>query len=65
MKNIYEVSYHGLWLGGVAIVIADSEEEAIELVNQDSATVAFTNITTKVIQKGYAKGVLYNDNGDY
>lgn len=60
-KRVFQVTYAGLWLGGVAIVRAASEEDAIALVGADSASVNFKNVIAVEI-KG---DILYNDCGDY
>ncbi len=62
--NFYEISYKGLWLGGIAVVAADSEAEAIELVRADPGTCGFSDVAVKqILVPGPC--VLYNDNGDY
>jgi hypothetical protein len=60
----YKVLYDGLCLGGVAIVLAYTEQEAIGLVSKDSKTCDFENV--RVAELIHEPGaVLYNDNGDY
>jgi hypothetical protein len=66
--NFYRVTYPGRYLGATAIVAADSEEEAIELVNSDPRT--HDGHDGKVAMKVFhipvpGACVLYNDNGDY
>lgn len=31
-KNVYEAHHHGVWLSGVSIVVADTEDQAMELL---------------------------------
>lgn len=57
----YEVTYDGLWLGGSAVVIAESTEDALRLVEDDYRTINFKNATVTEI----SGPVLYNDSGDY
>lgn len=65
-KQIYEVRYEGVYLGGAAIVLADSETEAIGLVATHANTQSFFNPTTKLVTADFDNAaVLYNDNGDY
>lgn len=61
--KLFVVNYKGLWLGGKAIVWADTEDQAIELVRQDPNTQEFTNISVEEIPPGTV--VIHNDNGDY
>ena len=61
MKKIYEVCYSGLWLGGHAIVCAESAEEAKLLIENDPSTVEFKNVVVNEIEGP----IYYNDNGDY
>ena len=64
--NAYEVTYKGLWMGGSAIVIADSGERAIELVRADASTVCFEDVQARLITGNLvAPSVLHNDNGNY
>ena len=66
MKNFYEVSYTGLWLGGRAIVYASNELEAKQLVAADKTTACFRDVTVRQLKvENDASTVLYNDNGDY
>lgn len=60
--KIFEVNYDGMWLGGAAIVVAETAEEAIELVKNHSSTVSFENVRVEELP---SRGVIYNDNGDY
>jgi len=60
----YQVSYEGLWLGGVAIVLAYNEQEAARLVKEDPRTWGFENV--RIVELEYKPStVLFNDNGDY
>lgn len=63
MKDIYVVEYNGLWMGGIAVVRASSEEEALELVANDPETVDFTDATATKVDKN--ESVIYNNNGNY
>ncbi|EJT0117313.1 hypothetical protein NVX19_003589 [Salmonella enterica] len=60
--KIFRVNYSGLWMGGVAIVIAETEEDAIEQVKNHRTTLEFKNVTVEELP---SSGVVYNDNGDY
>lgn len=60
--KIFRVNYSGLWMGGVAIVIAETKEDAIEQVRNHRSTVEFENVTVEELP---SSGVVYNDNGDY
>ena len=60
-KKIYEVTYDGLWLGGVALVKAFDKEDAIAKVEADPRTIDFTKVHATEI-KG---DLLYNNNGNY
>ncbi len=64
--KLYEVSYEGLWLGGIAIVLASSEYEAIKLVANHSNTVNPQSMTATLVTNDLTKPlVIYNDNGNY
>ncbi len=63
MLKLYKVSYEGLYMGGMAIVKAESEEEAKSMVESDERTVSFNDVS--VIKLSNERGVIYNDNGDY
>lgn len=52
-------------MGGVAVVMAYTKEEAIELVQNDPITVDFTNIKVETFPAITESRVVYNDNGDY
>ncbi|WDR22140.1 hypothetical protein PJM41_0055 [Salmonella phage vB_SenS_UTK0009] len=60
--KIFRVNYSGLWMGGVAIVIAEAKEDAIEQVKNHRSTIEFENVTVEELP---SSGVVYNDNGDY
>lgn len=60
--KLYEVTYSGLWLGGVAIVFAETPEDAVKLVGEHQWTINFTNVSADELDQD---GVVYNDNGDY
>ena len=60
--KIYKVEYCGLWMGGIAIVQANTPKEALELVELDERTLGFDSDATAVEVTG---PVFYNDNGDY
>jgi hypothetical protein len=61
--KLYKVTYEGLWMGGVAIVIAENETQAIELVKEHYGTVNFCSAPTVDLLQ--SNGVIYNNNGDY
>lgn len=60
--KVFKVTYDGFWLGGKAIVIAKNETDAVNQVRDHDRTAAFNNVKVTELP---AKGVLYNDNGDY
>ncbi len=60
----YLVKYDGSYLGGAAVVAAESMGEAIGLVRDDRLTVCFEEVTVTEIPV-VGSCVLYNDNGDY
>lgn len=61
----WHISYKGLWLGGTAIVLAHSEEEAIELVRDHPDTLNFEDYFVAELEQPLGSCVLYNNNGDY
>lgn len=61
----YIVEYKGLWLGGTAAVIADSLEQAVELVRVHKDTLSFVKISVSDPISIDSPTVLYNNNGDY
>lgn len=64
--NIYQVTYNGSYLGGVAFVQAEDESDAISRVMLDTRTVNFNNIeVTKMDFQGKHGAVFYNNTGDY
>lgn len=66
VMKAFIVRYSGLWLGGKAVVLAESEIEAIELVGLHRSTINFLEPDRKPqVEEVPAKGVIYNDNGDY
>lgn len=60
--KIFRVDYKGLWLGGTAIVIAETAEEAIELARNHRSSIEFEDAKAEELP---SNGVVYNDNGDY
>lgn len=64
--KLYKVSYEGKWMGGVAIVLAESEYEAMKLVANDPDTVNPQNMTVELVTTYLNKSrVIYNDAGEY
>lgn len=62
----FKVTYKGLWLGGVAVVKADDEQQAREAVERDDRTIDFADVTvTRILVLENTATVLHNDNGDY
>jgi len=61
--KFWEVSYRGLWLGGIAIVVAEGKDDAISKVKSHKATTNFKEVNT--VQIYPVDGVLHNNNGDY
>lgn len=62
--SVFEVQYKGLWMGGCAIVIAETEQEAIRLVREHESTVDFTGVSCTPLGP-VRQMVAYNRNGDY
>ena len=62
--KLYQVNYDGVWLGGKALVFAETPEEAIAKVEADPRTTNF-NPDFITIKETEMKDVVYNDNGDY
>lgn len=60
--KIFKVNYRGLWLGGTAIVVAETAEEAIELARNHRSSIEFEGVTVEELP---SSGVVYNDNGNY
>ena len=56
---IFKITYAGSWLGGVAIVKADCETQALSIVANDKHTVNFKHVAIKEI----TSGLIYNENG--
>ena len=68
--KIYQVTYGGMWLGGVAIVMAPNEEKAEHETRVDFSTQNFDDVCVTELedlgpQKHLRTKVLYNDCGDY
>lgn len=65
--KIFKVEYNGSYLGGLAFVVAEDEQDAILRVMYDPKTKNFNDI--KVTQLNYSDGhpgpVFHNDIGDY
>jgi hypothetical protein len=61
----YYITYDGIWLGGKAVVLAESEDEALDLVKNDKATIEFTDVGVEEVHDLTEAVVLYNDSGDY
>ena len=59
----FVVRYNGLWLGGKAVVLAEDENEAKQLVRQHRLTVDFEDVEVDAVP--HFEQVLYNDNGNY
>lgn len=62
--DYFKVSFDGSWLGGVAIVKADSPEHAIALVKENPMATNFEGVEVEAIYQPGA-GVLYIDDGEY
>lgn len=60
--KLFQIRYDGLWLGGISIVFAETEEEAIEKVKNHSLTIAFENVRVSELKQ---EDIVYNWNGDY
>lgn len=61
----WAIEYEGSYLGGTAVVVATSREEAISLLKADPQTCGFTNVVVMGSFDLTKAQVLYNDNGDY
>lgn len=57
----WDVTYDGSYLGGSAIVIAETPDEAIELVRNHKTTTNFKDVRADEVNGP----VLFNWNGDY
>lgn len=64
--RVYVVSYRGLWMGGQAVVLADSPEQATEMVRTHPDTVGFEDVKVQSSTPDLRMPhVIVNDNGDY
>jgi hypothetical protein len=54
-----------VWLGGKAVVLAESEEQAIELVRSHRSTLEFEKVEVAACVPVTEPVVIFNDNGDY
>jgi hypothetical protein len=63
--HCFKVTYKGSWLGGRAIVIANDEQEARDLVSAHRGTVEFKQVEVEDYGEVTQGSVLYNWNGDY
>ena len=53
-------------MGGVAIVMAHDEREAIRLVSENKSTIKFEDVRVSDLDIDLESGgVVFNDNGDY
>lgn len=60
------VRYRGMWAGGRAVVLAETEEEARDLVQAHRHTVNFKDAEVEEVSEDTTlPEVIYNDNGDY
>ena len=59
------VTYDGLWLGGTAVVLADSPDAACDMVREHRITINFEDVQAVEVGQGDKEGVLFNDNGNY
>lgn len=65
--NLYEITFPGHWLGGVAIVAAFDEARALHIMKRllpEHGLPADEPIIRRKLD-GKIEGVLYIDNGDY
>lgn len=60
--KLFLVTYSGSWMGGRAVAVAKNEDEAIELVRNDSNT---SNFTDPQVTELPTDGVVYNWDGEY
>jgi hypothetical protein len=65
VMKFYEVSYPGRALGGVAIVRAKNQEDAIEAVFAETPFVTRGEFEAKEIKLKKGENVIWNWNGDY
>jgi hypothetical protein len=63
--RVFVVHYHGVWLGGSAVVLAATAEEAIEMARTDSQTARFEKVTVEEVGDALTPRVVFNWNGDY
>lgn len=66
--KVFYAEFHGMWLGGHAVVTADNEAEARAMVERAmvAAHIADKRDTIKIHEVGIAeRGITAFDNGDY
>lgn len=65
-KPLWKISYEAGYLGGIAIVTADTADEALEELRKDVTSFGANNAVVKrILVIGNVARVIYNDNGDY
>ena len=64
MLKAYHITYDGLWLGGVAIVVAHTKKTALRLLKEEDPT-EFTDVKITKVTVLDRPMVIYNDDGDY
>lgn len=64
MLHAFEVTYEGVGFNGSAGVVANTAEEAIELVRQDERTAGFRHAKAEDLGPLVGPRVLSNWNGD-
>lgn len=64
--KIFRIRYLGKYLGGLAIVMARTKKEAIEMVKNDPNTGDFVLVSIDEVTDDFTKSmVLTNRNGDW
>lgn len=64
--KLFRVTYNGSWLGGRAFVLANTSEEAFDLVKNHPDTLDFELVEVEEIGIDFnTPTVIHNDNGDY
>ena len=61
---IYVIKYPGSWMGGNAVVVADSQQEAYDMLKENNHSLDPIHECT-ITPTLYLPGVIYNWDGEY
>ncbi len=61
MLQVYVFTFDGSWMGGKAVVLAESLEQAEQLVGMKATDSSVHNVEVKPL----VASVIYYDNGEY